>query len=229
MLTRSYYSATAPDFLRASPTAVLGELVAHHTFAVDQNQRNAWQAEILHLQEVANALTDSFFFLEFAIPRMGKRADAVIISDGYVLVIEYKVGADNYQKHAIDQVLDYALDLKNFHEGSHSPTIVPILVATKAPALPVEVQSWADGVIRPILANRETLLPAIQILRATSKSEPVDAERGPHRLTNLRRQSLRQLKHSTADMMCGKSRAAKLGPIVLLAAGTLKAKRWQLA
>ena len=38
------------------------------------------------------------------------------------------------------------------------------------------MQSWADGVIRPILANRETLLPAIRILRATSKSEPVDAE-----------------------------------------------------
>ena len=127
---------TAPPrqiFCVPHPTAVLGELVAHHTFAVDQNQRNAWQAEILHLQEVANALTDSFFFLEFAIPRMGKRADAVIISDGYVLVIEYKVGADNYQKDAIDQVLDYALDLKNFHEGSHSRTIVPILVATKAP------------------------------------------------------------------------------------------------
>ena len=79
MFSRSYYSASATEFLRASPAAVLGELVAHHTFAVDQNQRNAWQAEILHLQEVANALSDSFFFLEFAIPRMGKRADAVII------------------------------------------------------------------------------------------------------------------------------------------------------
>ena len=49
-------------------------------------------------------------------------------------MIEYKVGANDYQKHAIDQVLDYALDLKNFHEGSHNRTIVPILVATKAPA-----------------------------------------------------------------------------------------------
>jgi hypothetical protein len=47
------------------------------------------------------------------IPRMGKRADAIIISGGQIFVIEYKVGADDYQKHAIDQVLDYALDLKN--------------------------------------------------------------------------------------------------------------------
>jgi hypothetical protein len=35
------------------------------------------------------------------------------------LVIEYKVDAKNYERHALDQVLDYALDLKNFHEASH--------------------------------------------------------------------------------------------------------------
>jgi hypothetical protein len=147
IFSRSYYSANAAEFLRASPAAVLGELVAHHTFTVDQNQRNALQAEISHLQEVANALSDSFFFLEFAIPRMGKRADAVIITDGVVFVIEYKVGADDYQKHVMDQVLDYALDLKNFHEGSHSRTLVPILVATEAQARQLEVKVWSDGVM----------------------------------------------------------------------------------
>ena len=176
IFSRSYYSASAAEFLRASPAAVLGELVAHHTFTVDQNQRNAWQAEISHLQEVANALSDSFFFLEFAIPRMGKRADAVIITGGVVFVIEYKVGADDYEKHAMDQVLDYALDLKNFHEGSHSRTLVPILVATEAQARQLEVKVWSDGVMRPIPTNRATLLPTIRELLASLKSLPVDAE-----------------------------------------------------
>ena len=175
MFSRSYYSASAAEFLQASPAAILGKLVLQHTFAVDQNQRNAWQAEITHLQEVANDLRDSFFFLEFAIPRMGKRADAIIITGGHIFVIEYKVGTDEYQKHAIDQVLDYALDLKNFHEGSHTRTLVPILVATKAPARQLEVQVWADGVMRPILANRETLLPIIQSVSANLKSKPIDA------------------------------------------------------
>src|SRR6516165_136899 len=122
--TRSYYSASAAEFVAASPASVLGDLVTHHTFAVDQCQRNAWQAEILHLQEVARALAESFFFLEFAIPRMGKRADAIVIAGGLVFVIEYKVGADDYKNNAIDQVLDYALDLKNFHEGSHTRTLI---------------------------------------------------------------------------------------------------------
>ena len=175
-LSRSYYSAGATEFLRTPPAAVLGELTAHHTFAIDPNQSNAWQAEISHLQEVANELRDSYFFLEFAIPRMGKRADAIVIAGGLVFVIEYKVGAGDYQKHAIDQVLDYALDLKNFHEGSHSRTLVPILVATEAPARQLEVKAWSDGVMQPILVNRETLLPTIQQLLATLKSIPVDAE-----------------------------------------------------
>jgi hypothetical protein len=61
MFSRSYYAASATEFLLASPAAVLGELVARHTFAVDQNQRNAWQAEIVHLQEFANDLRGSFF------------------------------------------------------------------------------------------------------------------------------------------------------------------------
>ena len=84
MFSRSYYAASATELLLTSPAAVLGELVAHHTFAVDQNQRGAWQAEIAHLQEVANDLNDSYFFLEFAIPRMGKRADAIIVTGGHI-------------------------------------------------------------------------------------------------------------------------------------------------
>ena len=65
---------------------------------------------------------------------MGKRADVVLLVDGVVYVLEYKVGEHSYPKHALDQALDYALDLKNFHEGSHALPVVPILVATRAPA-----------------------------------------------------------------------------------------------
>jgi hypothetical protein len=176
-ISRAYYGANAIDFLRASPAAILGELVAHHTFAVDENQRNAWQNEIAHLQEVAGGLPDSYLFLEFAIPRMRKRADAVIIVRGNVLVIEYKVDAKNYERHALDQVLDYALDLKNFHEASHTRTIVPIPVATRAPT-PAQQQKvpWFDGVMRPVLANRDTLLSTINELLLELRANPIDAE-----------------------------------------------------
>ena len=102
--------------------------------------------------------------------------DAVILLDGVVFVIEYKVGTNQYHKHAIDQVLDYALDLKNFHEGSHSRTIVPVLVATAAPTVPLEVGVWSDDLVQPIMANRSTLLSSIKLLSTKFAANPLDAQ-----------------------------------------------------
>ena len=172
---RAYYAAAAPDFQRAAPAAILGELVAHHSFAVDDKQRGAWQAEIVDLQGVAAVFPDSFIFLELAIPRMGKRVDAVVVCRGLILVIEYKVGAQEYQRNAIDQVLDYALDLKNFHEGSHNRTVVPILVATAAPDLTIECKPWSDALVRPICANRKTLHACISQVTTAFHSPHIDA------------------------------------------------------
>lgn len=174
--SRAYFEATASTFALADPATVLGKLVSQHSFAVDEEQRDAWQAQIADLKIIAAGFPDSVIFLEFAIPRMGKRVDAVIVSSGLVLVIEYKVGAKEYQKHGIDQVLDYALDLKNFHQGSHERTIVPILVATAAPDPPIACQPWADGLVRPLLANRKTLHDCIKRVIATFPSPHLDAQ-----------------------------------------------------
>ena len=65
-------------------------------------------------------------FFEFGIPRMGKRVDVVLTHRGIIFVLEFKVGEEQYPKHAVDQVVDYGLDLKNFHSGSHDrPDYLP--------------------------------------------------------------------------------------------------------
>jgi hypothetical protein len=161
LIQRAYYSASANEFVQQAPATILGELVARHTFDVDLNQRGAWQVEITHLQQAVRPHPNSHLFLEFAIPRMGKRVDAVLVVGGLIFVIEYKVGATQYQRHANDQVLDYALDLKNFHAGSHDCIIVPILVATNAPDFLVTVNQWADGLVQPLFANENTLSSVI--------------------------------------------------------------------
>jgi hypothetical protein len=107
MTLRAYYADTATNFLLTSSAAVVGQLVARHPFAVDLPQRNSWQIEIEHLRQ-ATSIPDSTLLLEFAIPRMGKRADAIVIANGNILVIEYKVGAEHYHRHDLDQVVDYA-------------------------------------------------------------------------------------------------------------------------
>jgi hypothetical protein len=94
---------------------------------------------------------------------MGKRADALLIAENIVFVIEFKVGATTHESFAFDQVEDYALDLKNFHEGSHSVPIVPVLVSTNAETQPLlELKFAKDLVATPLASNKTDLGDLIQ-------------------------------------------------------------------
>ena len=86
-IRRSYYAASAATFAQAPARAILGDLVSHHRFEVDLNQRDAWMAEIEDLKALALAIPDIHLFLEFAIPRMGKRADVIFVARGMVFVL----------------------------------------------------------------------------------------------------------------------------------------------
>ena len=64
------------------------------------------------------------------------------------------MGEIAFERAAVDQVWDYALDLKNFHQASHSVSIVPILIATGATAsAPLALHVDQDMVYRPILVH----------------------------------------------------------------------------
>jgi hypothetical protein len=106
---------------------------------------------------------------------MGKRADAIVLAGNVVFVLEYKVGAQSYEPHASEQVLDYALDLKNFHEGSHDKTIVPVVVATAAPDAPCVPAFWIDGITKPLFANDATLGPLLTRLISELSSGETNA------------------------------------------------------
>lgn len=110
-------------------------------------------AQVQFLRSHLNGLSGALF-LEFNIPRMGRRIDVVLLVGPVVFAIEFKVGEKMFDRSAVDQVWDYALDLKNFHEASHSVSIVPILIATEAAEFaPITFQADADKVYRPILVN----------------------------------------------------------------------------
>ena len=134
-MNRSYYSASVADFLRETNKHILGALTACHPHELEFRQRDAWIEQIQLFTRLLQAEPGfrGHLFFEFSIPRMGKRADVVLLHRGIVFVLEFKVGERHYTKYASDQALDYGLDLKNFHSGSHDKTIVPIVVATQAP------------------------------------------------------------------------------------------------
>jgi hypothetical protein len=175
-LRRAYFSSSVPSFLEASSESVLAALTlgsAQEGFPVEVDQLAAWREEALVLKEALKGI-DGQIFLEFSIPRMGLRADAVLLAGSAVYVLEFKVGASTFSRPDREQVWDYALDLKNFHETSHDLTIVPILVATRATAVP----PW-DGVIRgsvpePLPSSAETLPALLRTLCSASGGTTVD-------------------------------------------------------
>src|SRR5215471_9037899 len=127
MMLRAYYSDSIEAFLSKTADEVLGAIVRGGSFSIETTQRDAWLAEIRILQNVVGPYTGrGKIYFEYSVPRLGQRIDALLIVGQVVFVLEFKVGERQFTSHAMDQVWDYALDLKNFHETSHTKPIVPI-------------------------------------------------------------------------------------------------------
>lgn len=184
---RSWFDAGAAEFAATNPAAIFGELARQIPFELEQMQRQAWLFEIAHLQAIARHLPESHIWLEFAIPRMGRRADALVMAGGTIFLLEYKVGATSFTRHAMEQVHGYALDLRNFHETSHDRPIIPIVIATEAPAQHIPLIAFdRDGVARPLALSPGDILPAMQQLLRLHSGAPVDPrqwEQGRYRPT----------------------------------------------
>jgi hypothetical protein len=178
-LPRAWYGTSIPEFLRAKSDTVVGRLATNSDFAVLPAQRDAWLSQIGLLQAQLDGLTGSLF-MEFSIPRMGRRIDVVLLIGPIVFVLEFKVGETIFDRAGVDQVWDYALDLKNFHEASHSAPIVPILIATGAGTSPtVELYADEDRVYRPIALYPPDLRATIDLALQGVNGENLDQEQWP--------------------------------------------------
>ena len=157
-MRREYYSDTIANFLETDQNAILGKLAQSSEFALEQTQREAWLEEIRILQNFLQPYKGSIYF-EYSIPRMGKRIDVVLLIGSAIFVLEFKVGEKDFTSYAIDQVWDYSLDLKNFHETSHECFIAPILIATRAKLKTAIVSTTPhnDKLMFPIKCNEELL------------------------------------------------------------------------
>lgn len=156
-LQRSYFSASFQEYESYSDSHILGELTKNHPHDLNDKQRNAWSYQIDQLRSLVSKLGEGHLYFEFQIPRMGKRADVVLLYQGVIYILEYKVGAKAYDSAAIDQALDYALDLRNFHSTSHSLPIVPILVCSHAEDSEMEVRWGEDQISTPLKCHSKAL------------------------------------------------------------------------
>jgi hypothetical protein len=174
-LARSWYGAAISDFLLADSETILGTIATNCDADILPTQRNAWLGQIEILRRSLNSM-EGWVFFEFNIPRMGRRVDAILVIGSVVFVLEFKVGEKTYDRTAIDQVWDYALDLKNFHQASHNLTIAPILVATEARSVDTKFDLDADNVYRPVLTNSENLRQTLELGLSIVKGSALDAQ-----------------------------------------------------
>lgn len=204
-LSRAWYSADIGRFTKASTDAIVGALASNNPLPTEPDQKLAWCEQISILQPALSGLAGHVFF-EFDIPRIGRRIDVVVITKAVVLALEFKVGARTFERAAINQVWDYALDLKNFHETSHSLKIVPILIATHAARSGhLDIQFAEDGVARPLCITAADIRTTIDLLIDAAPGPTIDFDhwhRGAYRPTPTIIEAARALyaRHSVDEI-----------------------------
>lgn len=157
-MNRAYYTNSIDIFIKQSSDEILGVLAGSNDFSLEQTQLGAWRYQIKLLKEALYNQSGAIYF-EYSIPRMGKRIDVLLIIKSIIFVLEFKVGEKDYPGYAIDQVMDYALDLKNFHETSHDKIIAPILIATEAKYSDLfsSIHSHNDKILNPTRCSAKDL------------------------------------------------------------------------
>lgn len=160
-MERCFYKNSINEFLNADENSIFGLIDKQAHGVIHTTSRDAWEAEISIMKNVLNNYSDKEgqIIFEYDIPRLGKRIDVVLLLEGIVFCIEFKVGESKILETDVDQVLDYALDLKNFHKFSEDRLIVPILVATnyRNSSTDIKMSVYDDRVVNPLVTGKSGL------------------------------------------------------------------------
>lgn len=178
MISRAYYADDIEDFLKRSSDEILGALTRSSAFAVEATQRDAWIAQTEILQTVLKPYSGrGRVYFEYAVPRLGKRIDTVVLLDHVIFVIEFKVGEKDFTASGRDQVWDYALDLKNFHETTHNKSVAPVLAATsaKSAATVIATTQQNDAVLLPIFSSPDQLASVFEQVLLFCDGPPIES------------------------------------------------------
>ena len=174
--TRYYYSDTIASFIDRNVNEIIGKLTLASQHDINDETSQSWVEEIYTLKEILKPyrFRGSIYF-EYNIPRMGRRADVIVVIDGIIFVLEYKTSEQKFTREARTQVWDYALDLKNFHEQSAERILIPILVAPKESNknCSLELKYYEDNVYEPLQVNASKLRDAFA---AVLESIPHDTQ-----------------------------------------------------
>ena len=166
MPNRCLYFESFCEFVNKDKLSVLGALHSNYHGGALTTTDEAWMGEIDILQQVLQPWKEenAQIIFEYEIPRMGKRIDVVLLLRGIIFCLEFKVGQKDALQADVEQVMDYALDLKNFHRFSHDKVIVPILIPTNRNTSTTEFQPsvYGDKIYNPLISGAEHLQGLIE-------------------------------------------------------------------
>ena len=163
---RCLFHSGFKEFIEADQFSILGRIHdAFHGQALTTTDE-AWLGEIQLLQQALSPWKneEAEIIFEYDIPRLGKRIDVVLLLRGLIFCLEFKVGQKDALQSDVEQVMDYALDLKNFHRYSHDHIIVPILIPTnhKSTSSTFTPSIYNDFIFNPLITGATGLQDLIQ-------------------------------------------------------------------
>ena len=177
-MPRCLYNSPINAFLASDAKSLLGTFGINYHGDILTTTNEAWVGEIDIMQETLRPWKDEpgHIIFEYDIPRLGKRIDVVLLLRGIIFCLEFKVGQKDALQADIEQVLDYALDLKNFHLLSQERTIVPILIPTKYPNTTEEflLSVYDDSIYNPLItgaAGLQKLIADITVHAGATKPD----------------------------------------------------------
>ena len=178
---RFLYNESIKNFLERDNASILGYMTINNNGITMKTTNESWESEIRIMKKALKTFEKSGgqIVFEYNIPRLGKRIDVVVLLKGIVFCIEFKVGETIIHEEDIDQVLDYALDLRNFHKLSQDKIIVPILVPTnhKTKTTDIKVSAYDDMIINPLISGEEGIVDLINnVLEIYPNQEEIDKD-----------------------------------------------------
>lgn len=184
---RAWLSLYRDEFLALRPAEIEARLAAaqaRRMATTELQQLDAW-LDITAILQAALAIPEADgwrVILEYDLLRLDKRIDAVLVTPRAVFVLEFKRGATGFALADRRQADDYAQDLLDFHAGSRAHPLVPILVATHAPAV-----AWAPpliwhGAVPLMLSNASGLGDLLALAHAAipQPNQPLDVAAWEH-------------------------------------------------
>lgn len=164
---RFLYESTIKKFCNEETNLIVGNMTTNTHGILMTTTRESWESEIEVMKSALKSIeVDGKIIFEYDIPRLGKRIDVVLLVKGLIFCLEFKVGESKVHEEDVDQVLDYALDLRNFHKLSQDKIIVPILIPTnhKSKSTDIKISAYDDKIINPLICGESGIAELVKLV-----------------------------------------------------------------